>query len=140
MGELTRLKKANRRAITEYLRQYDFLKKQYAEKEAEIAESGIVMRARLTPRSKKITKPTEDKAIRLSEMRGRDKLKEIIDAIEFVKTHSYGVKGKVLQVYYFEGKPPETVCDEAHIGRTCMYKHAKEIVEDVAELLGYIVD
>jgi hypothetical protein len=140
MNGVLRVKKAYKSLVTAQLKAYYPTKELLTDWEAEIAESGIVMRARLTPRSKKITDPTADKAIRL--IAGESivlTMRKTIKAIEFVKKRCYGKKAEILKDYFFEGKPWQTISQDRSMCKALIYKYANEIIDDVAELLGYVV-
>lgn len=142
MDNLVRLQKAHRAMITEQLRSYYATRETLAEWEAEIAESGVVMRGRLTPRSRQISKPTEEKAERLSVLAETNlfrQMRKTLDAIEFVEKRSHGKKAEVLQDYFFDSRTWQEVCERRKICKTDLYKYANLIISDVAELLGYAV-
>jgi RinA family phage transcriptional activator len=139
MNGVVRLKTAYKKLVTEQLKAYYPTKELLEDMEAEIAESGIVMHARLTPRSKKITKPTEDKAARMADVTIIHTMRKTINAIEFVKDRSFGKKAEVLKDYFFEGKPYQAVCTDRNISQPRLFQIRNEIITDVAELLGYTI-
>jgi RinA family phage transcriptional activator len=139
MDRMKPLRDAQRKAVAEQLKAYYYTKELLQEWESDLAYGGAVSFTDGLPGAKSIKKPTEEHAIRLADHTIVKTLRRTINAIEQVKNQSYGKKADVLLEYYFRGKPAETVSMDVHVDRATVYRYAKEILEDAAELLGYQV-
>lgn len=136
---LSHLRDAQRKAIAEQLKAYYYTKELLAEWESDLAYGSAVSLTDGMPHGNTLKKPTEEQAMRLADHTIVKTLRRTINAIEQVKKQSYGKKADVLSEFYFRGKSAETVSADVHIDRATVYRYAKEILEDAAELLGYQV-
>ena len=131
----TSLEKGNFKLIEFELQHYHQTKKNYADYEDEIINSSSIASE---IRGTQISKPTEQKAIKLVSSLHLAEMKKRIDAIEYVMGILPESKLGLLQEKYFNKRLTDYgIMQKFNIEQATFYRYRREIIQLIADRMGW---
>jgi RinA family phage transcriptional activator len=134
---VNQVQRGNFKVIEYELLHYHENKKIYQHHENEILHSSPLAQE---IRSTDIKKPTEIKALQLLSNNHMVEMKRRLDAVEYALSHVDTIRQQLIAEKYFVMDLTDAgIMDKLHIERATYYRYRRDVIELIADRLGWII-